>query len=99
MEIPRIDYEEGDSLESIFKQHKDVVYNRIFDSIKFGINNNLKEVVIFELGDTSTYLDLMKEDWINSLNNCLFYFSEVEDYEKCLECQNLIKKINTNATK
>jgi len=99
MEIPKIDYEDGDSLESIFKQKRGVVYNRIFESIKFGIKNKLKDVVIFELGDTDTYLDLMKEDWENSLNNCVFYFTEIEDYEKCLECKNLIKEINSNAIK
>lgn len=94
MEIPKIDYEEGDSFERIFRQHKEIVYTRIFESIKFGIKNNLKEVVVFELGDTETYLDLMINDWENSLNNCIIYFTEVEDYEKCLECQSMIKKIN-----
>jgi hypothetical protein len=93
MEIPKIDYEEGDSLERIFKQHKNIVYNRIFDSIKFGIKNKLKEVVVFELGDTEKYLDLTIDNWENSLNNCLKYFVEIEDYEKCLECQEMIKKM------
>lgn len=99
MEIPKIEYEDGDSLERIFNHQRDMVYNRIFSSIKFGVNNNLKGVVIFELGDTETYLDLMRDDWANSLNNCLFYFSKIEDYEKCLECQSLIKKINDSETK
>lgn len=94
MEIPKIDYEEGDSLERIFRQHKNIVYNRIFESIKFGIKNNLKEVVIFELGDTEKYLDLTIEDWEDSLNKCMAYFSEIEEYEKCLDCQSIIVKIN-----
>lgn len=93
MNIPRIDYEDGDSLEKIFKEHRNLVYNRIFVSIRFGINNNLTEVVIFEVGDAKTYLDLLFDDWEDSLKKCMLYFSEIEEYEKCIECQKMITKI------
>jgi hypothetical protein len=98
MKIPKLNYEEGDSLEEIFKQNKDIVYNRIFESIKFGVKKNLKEVFVFELGSTESYLNLSINDWKTSLENCIEYFTEMEDYEKCMECKKIIKKINPNDT-
>ncbi len=76
---------------------KDLIYGNIFSTIQKGIFNNEKSVqfahVTFENGE-EIHLDCTIEDWKTNLENCINYYLEVEDYERCAQIDKLIKRIN-----
>ena len=93
MKVPKIDYQPDESLTDLFERNKEIVFDRFYDCIKYGYDNDLNDIVIFELGDTGFFLEANILDWNDSLDCCITYFSILESYEKCTDCQKLKKKI------
>jgi hypothetical protein len=98
MNIPKIDYKPDEPLSILFERNKEIVFDRFLDCIKDGLQNNAEDVTVFELGDTGYFLETNIIDWCESLDCCITYFSMIEDYEKCIECQDVQKKINKKIT-
>ena len=94
MKIPKIDYKPNESLTELFDNNKELVYNRFFESIKFGVDNHLSDVYIFELGETGFFLEANVVDWNFSLDCCIDYYSLLEEFEKCLECKKMQQEIS-----
>lgn len=69
------------------------VYLETFDSIKDAINNNKKIAVLFIIGRTEYTIELNKDQWKNALQSCIKEFEKDEQYEKCIEINDLISKI------
>lgn len=69
----------------------------IFGAIKRGIknNNNLVTVCKIKLEDEEEIIKLQssKEDWKTALNGCLKNFIKIEEYEKCSEIKQMLKKL------
>lgn len=93
MNIPKIDYQPDEPLSALFERNQEIVFDRFLDCIKYGLKKNLDDIIVFELGETSLFLEINILDWCESLDCCITYFSMSEDYEKCLECQEVQKKI------
>ena len=94
MKIPKIDYKINESLTDLFERNKEIVFDRFYECINDGFINELSDVVVFELGETSFFLEANILDWNDSLDCCITYFSIIEDYEKCIDCQKLKTKIS-----
>ena len=94
MKIPKIDYTPDEELTDLFERNKEIVFDRFLYCIRDGFEKDLKDITVFELGETGYFLETNIEDWCDSLNCCITYFSIIEDYEKCIECKDLQKKIN-----
>ena len=93
MKIPKIKYESNQSLTELFENNKEIVYDRFFECIKFGLENNLDNVYVFELGETGFFLEANIMDWCVSLDCCIEYYAVLEKYEKCTECKKLQNEI------
>lgn len=91
MKTPKIPYEDDDDLEYILSQNKDLFFNRIFEVIDYGISKNKKKVKVFLLGDTGLLLELPKSEWEESIMNAFSYFLEIEDFEKCEKCKQILR--------
>ncbi len=50
---------------------------------------------IFEINDTSCYVELHKKDWVQALETCLVWYVEDEDYEMCTHIKDMIQTIQT----
>lgn len=72
---------------------KAAVINETVIAIKEGIRTNKKSISLFEIAESDCYVELKKEKWKSSLENAIEYFLESEDYNKCIECRDLIKKL------
>lgn len=74
-------------------EFKDLIMNEALIAIKEGVNKNKKSINLFEISDTKKCLIIKKEHWKNPLNEAMDYFISKEDYDKAIECRELIKKI------
>lgn len=91
MKTPKIPYEEYDDLEYILNQNKDLFFNRVLEMVDYGISKNKKKVKIFILGETGLMLELAKSEWEESIMNAFSYFLDIEDFEKCEKCKQILR--------
>lgn len=74
-----------------------ILKNLLKTSVPECISNALKErklyACIFEINDTSHFIEIHRKDWISALESCVVLHAEDEEYEKCSEINNLIKEI------
>ncbi len=66
----------------------------LFQEYKRYVKNNpiLKHTFVGKEG-RSEYSELEKDKWQTSLETAIEYYAEKEEYDKCIECRDLITKI------
>jgi hypothetical protein len=69
------------------------VYTEAIASIKDAIENKKKTAILFELGKSEYYIEIIKSEWKQALQSCIDKLVETEDYEMCIQIQDLIDKI------
>lgn len=62
-------------------------------TITKAINENLEKVELFNILNLSLIVELDKSNYKNVLERIIQCYVEVEDYDKCIEIQSLIKKL------
>tara|TARA_R110000803_G_scaffold37262_1_gene80288 strand:- start:657 stop:1151 length:495 start_codon:yes stop_codon:yes gene_type:complete len=92
-EIPSIPVLESEDAEFFFDDESTFVFYRIVESITEGLHLNLKEVRLFELNGSGEYFTAERRHWESGLQIALDYYVSIEDYTKCIEVRDLIKKL------
>jgi len=72
---------------------RDIVIEETVLAIKEGIKKKKKSIPIFEIAGSDCYLEIEKDKWKPSLENALNYYAESENYDKCIECRDLINQL------
>ena len=72
-----------------------IIFDNMLEAIKFSMEKNKEEADIFKLNEDSA-VSLSKKKWSAALEKAIEFYSksDVEDYEKCKQCQDIIKKVN-----
>lgn len=76
---------------TFMKETKKKIFDRLFICIKQAIKSKKKSIDIFKIENSDKILSLDKGKWKESLTNAINFYSEIEDFEKCIACQELIK--------
>ena len=72
---------------------KEVIIEETVIAIREGIKKKKKSTPIFEIAGSDCYLEIEKDKWKSSLENAIEYYVEREDYDKCIECRDLINQL------
>jgi hypothetical protein len=97
-EVPFLNYDVNDfqDYETISEhvETKKVVFITLLEAVSHSIANKKKKADIFMLND-SQCVELERDKWANSLQKAIDFFSseDIEDYESCKKCKELIDKI------
>lgn len=78
---------------------KALIKSQIVESIKLAFDANKTYASIFEINDSSYYIEIHKKHWVQALETCMLWYVEEENYEKCKEIKELIHKINNRGSK
>jgi hypothetical protein len=70
-----------------------IVVEETIIAIKEGIDKKKKSISLFEVANSEYYIELAKDKWKPSLEHLLEYYLEREEYDKCIECRDLINKL------
>jgi hypothetical protein len=62
-------------------------------AIKDGIEKHKSSISLFEIADSSYYIELGKEKWKPILEHLIEHYVEKEEYDKCIEVRDLISKL------
>jgi len=77
---------------------KEAVMGEVVIAIKEGVNSKKKSISLFSLANSEYYIELEKQQWGASLQQALNYYESEENYTKCIECRELLKKISYDTT-
>ncbi len=75
------------------KSYKDFVIKHTVEAIKFGLHHNRNRVDVCEIHDTGKIISLKREVWKEVLEKLVQLHVQNEEYDKCIEFNNLINQI------
>jgi hypothetical protein len=95
MYIPTIKYESQEQFTTAMSEHAHDIHMRTLYGIENAFNTDNDYVIIAYLETDNAVAELGVPDdvWIDNLEKSLDYFEEIEDYTKCQEVVQLIKKL------
>jgi hypothetical protein len=72
------------------------INNYIYNKIKSNIDTDFETLVLFyvQLEGVLYNVKIRKNKLLPPLKKCLSRFEELEEYDKCIECRDLIAKID-----
>ena len=98
--IPRIEIGNMETIKDIeleLATHYDEFYRRLIAYMIEGIENRLPEgepvAILIDENGIEYDMDLPREGYLKSLNKCMEYFTDLEEYETCALVQEMIKII------
>ena len=83
------------TIEQLFLQYRWEIFDNIIRSVESNYNKHeVKQIEIVEIKGTP--IILKREKFVEWLNKCIEFFEEIEEYERCQRCVNIIADINKN---
>jgi hypothetical protein len=89
------------TIDQIFADYKREIYDSVIKSIQENyLESEIDEINVVKISIQSKdySINLTRDKFIASLNRCITFFEQSEEYEKCQVCVNMIDNIS-NAKK
>lgn len=98
--IPVIYIETEEDEDRYLSEYKFSIHTKILDSIELSLKEGIQSMELFQVVNNLrgfTFVVMIdKNSWIDSLDKCLLFYEENEEYELCERTKKLIDKINQN---
>lgn len=78
---------------------KKLIKSQAPEAIQLAFEHGKKFATVFEINDSSYYVELPKKSWVQALETCLLWYVEDEDYEMCTKIKDLVKEIQKKGNK
>ena len=62
--------------------------------IERAIKANKQDATILEVNNSGYYIEIPYKFWRNALNACMEYYTDEEDFEKCIEIKETLSKLD-----
>lgn len=72
---------------------KKYTFDRATDAIFLGIAQKKKVVNLFKIPGKNETIVQERPSWKETLENALQFYAGIEDYNKCIECREMIKSL------
>ena len=91
----RVNVQPGASYDQLHEipEVKEVVIEEVIVAVREAIKRKKSSIELFEVANSDYYLELKKDQFKTSLETALEYFVEKEEYDRCIECRDLINKL------
>jgi hypothetical protein len=88
-----LEFESYREIINFIQNEKDLLFTETLNEIKNSIKNNEKIANVANLivNGEVVKIDIDKKDWASHLNYSIAYFERIEDYETCIEINNILK--------
>lgn len=78
---------------------KKLIKSQAPEAVRLAFDHDKKFATIFEINDSSCFIDVPKKNWIPALETCLLWYVEEENYEMCTKIKDLINEIKNGRGK
>ena len=91
----RVSVQPGASYDQLHEipEVKEVVIEEVIIAVRDAIKRKKSSIELFEVANSDYYLQLSKDKFKPSLEAAIEYFVEKEEYDRCIECRDLINKL------
>jgi len=91
----RVNVQPGASYDQLHEipEVKEVVIEEVIIAVKDAIKRKKSSIELFEVANSDYYLQLSKDKFKPSLEAAIEYFVKKEEYDRCIECRDLINKL------
>jgi hypothetical protein len=91
----RVNVQPGASYDQLHEipEVKEVVIEEVIVAVRDAIKRKKSSIELFEVANSDYYLQLSKDKFKPSLEAAIEYFVEKEEYDRCIECRDLINKL------
>lgn len=88
-------------LDFDYEKNKKEIFDKIVKSISSALKKKSHQIYIKKLMIVDEEIDVVasQEDWPICLDKAINFYKQIEDYESCANCQNLLSKINEPSKK
>jgi hypothetical protein len=83
------DYSEISSMPETQK----IVFDNLIDAINFSIQKKKEYAEIFKVSEDNS-VSLSKDNWVPAVEKAIEFYAELEDYEKCKQCKDIIQTVS-----
>lgn len=77
----------------------DELYSLLFSEVKSALSKGTEELCVAADNYTRTMILIPYEEYTQLLEECLLYFQQKENYEKCIEIKKTLEKIKIKKMK
>lgn len=81
------------------KELKNLIKSQLPEVIRLALEHGKQYASVFEINDSSFYLEIHKKNWIQALETCVIWYIEDENYETCTKIKDLIQQIKNRGRK
>lgn len=96
-----IEIELSNSIEAkkYLDNNKSSFMKLLVNSVEYSFLNNLKSVIVAKIylteEDISMNIEIGEANWKKTLNLALSHYTKMEEYEECINVNNLLKQIKS----
>jgi hypothetical protein len=91
--IPELEFEEGEEMDAFTIRQRPAISRAIAVAIENLVSLEIEKVPAFAIKDINLVFNLNRGDAVYSVDQCIEYFKEEEEYEKCARLLNLKSKL------
>lgn len=96
--MPSLTFSGEVSLESVFSQHKKLIYDSVVEAIQKNYSDPTIEsinVVNITINNVKNSVNLTRNNFVQGLERAIQYYVELEEYERCQMCLDIITEIKS----
>ena len=91
--IPELALEAGETMEEFSIRERGNISRAIAAAVELIVKFDVETMPCFSIKDTDVIFNTNRTEAVYSVDQCIQYFSEIEDYEKCARLLNLKSKL------
>lgn len=86
------DFSDYNEISEMHETQK-IVFDNLIEAIKFSIQKKKDYAEIFKLSEDNS-VSLTKDNWVSAIEKAIEFYAELEDYEKCKQCTEIIQTVS-----
>lgn len=91
--IPELALEAGETMEEFSIRERGNISRAIAAAVELIVKFDVETMPCFAVKDTDLIFNTNRADAVYSVDQCIQYFLEIEDYEKCARLTNVKSKL------
>ena len=91
--IPELALEAGETMEEFLVRERGNISRAISAAVELLVKFDVEAMPCFAVKDTDLIFNTNRAEAVYSVDQCIQYFSEIEDYEKCIRLTNIKSKL------
>lgn len=91
--IPELEFQAGEEIEDFLERKRPEVIRAMAVASTLLVEFGAESIPCFAIKDTDMVFNVHREEAAHTIDRCIEYFTEIEDYEKCIKLTELKSRL------